>query len=985
MNDPCQRVDAFFDGELEKAEADAFRAHLATCSKCAHELRELAKLEAIVGTHAEALRPRLAIEPAPVVPIVSHPRWRRAVPGVLVVALAAAAAWVLLSKRASLPSDAPPEPLALLDAPSRSTEARVAYGPADRYRPYDVARSSSASRGEHVSLEALARLEHDKDFGGVAAGLLLGGDRDRAAEYLDRAGKSPDTDVDRAVLALGRGELEEALNLLDAVIEQNPRHEQALWNMALVLREMHLELASAEAFEKVAALGSPGWSDEARGRAKATRDQYEDRAQSWLATKRAGLAMVDGGAAPPDESVRRYPSYVARFLYHALRAAPSRERVLALLPLATTLDRDPSGGGPLGRAVSRMAAGDFTRRAPLAAEYRRLFPKWIAFTFDDAETSAFLAKARAAGEDDLYFGAVDLTGRAADEAPALVAIAKAKRDPWMDLVARGATAAASEKHGDFAGAETTLRAAIAACDAEHVDYLCAKLEIQLVSLFVTLARTAEATTLVDAGLRQSRTTAHDQNFNFEFRMADVARQRGAFPLMKAYLRDTILREPNNCSGKRQAYEFLAAERLHVFDAKGARAEIEQAPHCDAPIAPLHAWVLTELQRLGETTAEGSALPDELALARPRWLAGDRALVDAARGDALAVRDPAAGAAMIRAALADAEKIPANDTMGKKARAWAHLSLAVDAAHEGRAGDALDEMVADAGGATDSRCSLAVGVLYERAFAVTKNASGEAVAYFDPHRPSPDIDAARLVPDDVRARLAACPSVRVFAPAPVHGTPGLLSDATAWSYHVGGERPATPAPSPAHRLLVTDVEAPASFGLPKLRPWRADPTADPSIVWLHGGTATPANVLSDMRHATEISIHAHGLVDFAVSDASLVVLSADEAGRSMLTAGDIRATHLTASPIVVLGACSAARVASFDHEPWGLPLAFLEAGARAVLASPAPVGDAEAAPFFEAVLARVRGGEAPAQALRDERVAWLARGASPWIRQVLLFD
>ena len=89
-------------------------------------------------------------------------------------------------------------------------------------------------------------------------------------------------------------------------------------------------------------------------------------------------------------------------------------------------------------------------------------------------------------------------------------------------------------------------------------------------------------------------------------------------------------------------------------------------------------------------------------------------------------------------------------------------------------------------------------------------------------------------------------------------------------------------------------------------------------------------------------------------------------------------------IVVLAACHAGQVAPYLHAVWSLPVAFVEAGARAVLASPAPIHDAEAGPFFEAVLQRIRAGQPPASALRDERVAWLGRGVG-WVREVLLFE
>jgi hypothetical protein len=984
VKQPCDRIDAYFDGELSVADARAFREHLGSCRSCPGELLELAKLEALVGSHAEALRAGPGSGAARVVvPIAVRSRRRGPVPALAAfMALAAAAAWVLVLRPPGASTGPAEGSVALIESPTRSLEARLAYGDADHFRPYDVARSASSTRGEHASLEALARLEKRRDFEGVAAGMVLGNDLDRADEYLARAGESPELDVDRAVVLMQRGKLEDALDRLAPVLDASPANGPALWDQALVLRDLHLDLAAADDFEKVAALGEPGWADEARARARALRDAFDDRVQTWRAAKKAGRAMVDTGAQPPAELVRRYPSYLARYLYHALRSSPSRERALALLPLAITLDgADPDA--PLARAVQRMATGDFGRRGPLAEEYGRLFEKWIAFDFDDATIDSFLTRARAAHEDDLFFGAVDMTGRAGLHATELAAIAAARHDPWMDLVARGGAAAAQQGRGDFASSETTLRSAIGTCNARHLDYLCAKLELQLVQELVDLARTADATAVAESGLRRSRLSAHDQGYNLEAAMADVARQRGAFPLMAAYLRDTVLREPNNCVGKRQAYEFLAAARLRAFDPAGARDEFEQSPVCDAPIAPLRVLLVDELTRLEQEVPEQEALAAEIARARPTWSPADRAQVDAIEGAARIERDPEVGAALLQSSLDAVSKLPRGDTVADKARAYAHLMLALDAARRGRGDEALDQMVADAGASTDTRCSLAVGVDNDRSFAVTRGAAGEAIATFEAHRPSPAIDPSQLVPAEVRARLAGCPSVQVFAPAPVHGTPSLLPDEIAWSYRIPGARGVEAGGAAPHRVLVSDVDVPPSLGLPRLQPWRGD--ADPSVVWLHGSSATPARVVAELRDATEVEIHAHGLVDLATSDASLVVLSPDADGRYALTARDIRATRLDGHPIVVLAACSAARVAPYYHEPWSLPLAFVAAGARAVLASPAPVDDAEAGPFFQAVLGRIRRGQPPAEALRDERVARLGDGANPWIRQVLLFD
>jgi hypothetical protein len=62
-----------------------------------------------------------------------------------------------------------------------------------------------------------------------------------------------------------------------------------------------------------------------------------------------------------------------------------------------------------------------------------------------------------------------------------------------------------------------------------------------------------------------------------------------------------------------------------------------------------------------------------------------------------------------------------------------------------------------------------------------------------------------------------------------------------------------------------------------------------------------------------------------------------------------------------------------------------AGARAVIASAAPIPDADAAAFFDAVRGRARTGAAVAIALRDARQQWLAEHRANWVRDIIVFE
>jgi CHAT domain-containing protein len=183
--------------------------------------------------------------------------------------------------------------------------------------------------------------------------------------------------------------------------------------------------------------------------------------------------------------------------------------------------------------------------------------------------------------------------------------------------------------------------------------------------------------------------------------------------------------------------------------------------------------------------------------------------------------------------------------------------------------------------------------------------------------------------------------------------------------------------------VADVEAPPALGLPRLGAWDAAPGEDVRV--LAGAQATPTRVLEAMRDAAEIEIHAHGLVNPRLSEASLLVLSPERGGHYALTAGEVQAQRLRGQPLVILAACRAAHGAPWTHERFSLPVAFIDAGARTVLAATVDVPDAEAGPFFNAVRERIAQGQHAASALRDVRMEWLKREPGSWVRSVLVFD
>src|SRR5262249_27639858 len=146
--------------------------------------------------------------------------------------------------------------------------------------------------------------------------------------------------------------------------------------------------------------------------------------------------------------------------------------------------------------------------------------------------------------------------------------------------------------------------------------------------------------------------------------------------------------------------------------------------------------------------------------------------------------------------------------------------------------------------------------------------------------------------------------------------------------------------------------------------------------LEGADATPAHVRSAIQHADVVDFEVHGVVRAELPDGALLVLSSSPDGYA-LTAPEIEALTLTRRPLVFLGSCHSAAGSPFRIRPWNMPASFVRAGARAVFASLSELPDADVGAFFSGVGARLEAGAEPKVALRDERRAWLSRGAG-WV-------
>ncbi|NVB83830.1 MAG: CHAT domain-containing protein [Kofleriaceae bacterium] len=990
MSPQCDQLGAYADGQLDAAEADAFELHLAGCAACRDMLHDAMQLIAIeAAARARSTPPQVVTERPTRATERARRRWRRWTAPLAAAAAAAAIVGVWWLRRDPGERTASHELVASADV--RGLEGRISYPGADRYRRYDVPRAGSAA-AETLSLDMLAGLERKGDLHGVAAAYLLMRDASRASAYLDRATPSADVAADRALLLLTEHP-DDALIALDGVLETSPGHAQALWNRALALRDLGLVASSAAAFSAVAEKNEPGWADEARARARALTDRMVERKTAFLQ-----LALTDGPrlSTTPDavtlSTARRFPGLARLVFYDAVRGAASAEIVRGLAPLARELDK-LGGGDVLASYVERVSRADFAVRAPLARRYAALARGQ---RLDEAGARDLLGALRAARQDDILLGATFLTSAGhvpTASMPEYKRLAAAMHDPWFDLLAIEQEASALIADGDHEPAEALVLPALARCASSALDYRCATLDLVLGQSYLTSLRLADARrVLTDGWLRAQRAG----EWNLEQRLLPLLAQLElveddvagrTLPLVRAYAGELTLRAPERCDLDVWSRELVANVLVNRVDLDGARGELARADAIAKTCPAARPGIVNAFVKAHVLRDPKSGSADEVAAVRATIASlrasagpGMQAVLDQTEGRLLIERDRAGATQLLEHAIEVARTAAPDDVDAHKARSYAYSILTLDAGRANEWDRVWKLLGEDAGFEPAARCALGVAIEDRSSLVVVRDAGGASLGIFDDKRSGPAIDAATLVPATLVAALRGCSSVEVVALPPVQGLPGLLPNELAWSYRLG----ATASTEPAHgpHLVIAGVEPPAALGMSRLQSWHR---AAPGDTVLDGLAATPSRVLAELATASVVEIHAHGMVDAAEADASFLMMSPEPDGRYALTAAAIRKQPLRGHPIVVLAACHAAVMATYRHEPWGLPAAFIASGARAVIASTDVISDAEAGAFFDDLRARMEQGSSPDVALRDARSAWLAaRPSATWVETLMVF-
>lgn len=976
MTEFCEKLTLFADGALSSAEAAAVRDHLATCARCQQELHDILQMQFL---EERAARPATR-SPQPALPA----RWPlRRVVAISALSLAAAMAVYLVLR---------PDPRrgAAIDfaqtSGERALEARLTHRGAAAYRRYNPPAGSVAPEASSRLLGQLTRLEEAQDWHGLGAAWLWLGQPSRALVYLQRAQASTDVESDHAVASLLAGDDNDAATRLEAVLGQNPGHPQALWNRALLARHLHLGLTAAADFATVAKQGEPGWSKEALERSEQQRADILRRHDSWLRMSAAAQALLRSAAPIPAELLAQFPDELRLHFYDAVRGAPSAQRVLALQPLAVALDKR-FGGSELQEYVARIAQSSFAERAALAEIYRRLADP--AASFSPTQIDEYLRTLRSSRQPDILLGALVQTDRVQANLEEYLSLAQATRDPWFALFAEQQRATREMAQGALLEAERQLRPAALACRTGPFRYRCGYLNFKLGELYRELNRTDLA---YEAGRVALHLVQEIDAWQLETTvlalLGDIAFFDNHHALIQIYFREIAEREalgPEDCRFTKFMRDRLAMVEVFNLRFDAARQVMTEAGHCGVSPSKIGLFVQVDVARSGSAN-EIAAVRDRITAWRKSPQPGrDQGWwADFLEGRLLLRSESERGNQLLRTAIQAAERVGRWDEEARKVRAYSYQTLIGEAGRKGEYAQVLTELAKELEVPLPNTCVVGLALDGEQRVSVVRGMDGSLAGRFEVVQTWAPAPASPQLPSAALASLRGCSEIAVLAEAPFQGRPNLLPSELSWSYRLGGQDRSR-GHKPARSLIVSDVEPPRSLDLPPLSAWQDGALAEGSLVTLTGPSATPTRTLAAMTEATDIVIHAHGLVNHGVSDASFLVLSQDTAGQYALTARQVQQAPLQGAPLVFLSACHAAVPGPMLYAPWSLPKAFIDAGASAVMAAATEIPSGDASLFFTRLRKRIAQGQAPASALRDERQAWLKKNPQSFVSDILLFQ
>lgn len=545
--------------------------------------------------------------------------------------------------------------------------------------------------------------------------------------------------------------------------------------------------------------------------------------------------------------------------------------------------------------------------------------------------------------------------------------------------------------GDRRKAVKLLREAFSTCHPHEAELPCISLDEALSRLHVLDHRAASAREHAERGRANAR--ARDEwrlESDLLWTLAQAQRRLGDASLARLYLEEYRERAPDAPEDQRRVHEDLASLAFLEARMEDARAELDAALATGLPLSLQGAHLLADLSRVKRSPLDLEHLEAALRSASFPDDTSQKATSSHLLGRFFLEEDAMKGRELLRRALVESRPLGTGQDglVARRAREGSYALLIQEAGARGAFEEALGLFEQEHPASLPRQCLLAATAEVGQVLLLARGSRGELLGSVEKswRQPlAPRLDG--LVPETMLTALWDCPRVQVVARQALRGKAGLLPPEMAWSHLVGRGAPASRRTGTDSSFTLTWLKGVTLPAHARSNIWRSRGSRSPHPRLFSQEDKLQEHFFDAVGDATEIDLAAHGVIESASGDAFQLLAQGTEG--MTLGLSRLRATPLRGAPLVVLRASAMLKDSDdlyvFDAANT-LPAAFIEAGARGVLAATTAIPTVDAGLFFAAVRARIRTGSPPAVALRDERLRWQRDSASkPWLDGVLLYE
>ncbi|MFP2903025.1 hypothetical protein [Corallococcus sp. 4LFB] len=199
----------------------------------------------------------------------------------------------------------------------------------------------------------------------------------------------------------------------------------------------------------------------------------------------------------------------------------------------------------------------------------------------------------------------------------LRALTVGETDPWVLSRVAMEEARLDDLAGQGAQAGDRLREALKDCHAHKLPLRCVDVLLKLSSRATASNRLVEAEESASTAWQEAAALGEwDREGAALVMLANATRFQVRVALSRAYLTESLARQPDDCKARTQAHLNLASLALMRFRPQEARQELEESLACGQSPGLQGAWILADLARLAPRPSDAARLGAELSRVSP---------------------------------------------------------------------------------------------------------------------------------------------------------------------------------------------------------------------------------------------------------------------------------------------------------------------------------------------------------------------------------